>query len=63
MFATDCHFHPSLIFVGQAGVEPHVGLHLWVSLTRAGSEKANGRESKTGLGQVFNFKLSCFDDV
>ncbi len=23
----------------------------------------NGREPKTGLGLVFNFKLGCFDDV
>ncbi len=29
---------------------------------RAGSAKANMREPKTGLGQVFNFKLGCFDD-
>jgi hypothetical protein len=27
-----------------------------------GSAKANGREPKTDLGQVFNFKLGCFDD-
>ncbi len=25
----------------------------------AGSVKANGREPKTGLGWVFNFKLGC----
>jgi hypothetical protein len=29
----------------------------------AGSAKANGREPKTGLGRVFNFKLGCLDDV
>jgi hypothetical protein len=28
-----------------------------------GCTKANGREPKTGLGRVFNFKLGCFDDV
>jgi len=27
------------------------------------SAKANGREPKTCLGQVFNNKLSCFDGV
>jgi hypothetical protein len=26
-------------------------------------EEANGSEPKTGLGQLFNFKLGCFDDV
>jgi hypothetical protein len=25
--------------------------------------KANGREPKTCLGQVFNYKLGCFDDL
>ncbi len=25
--------------------------------------KANGREPKTRLGQVYNYKLGCFDDV
>jgi hypothetical protein len=29
----------------------------------AGSEKANGREPKTCLGRVFNYKLGCFDDM
>ncbi len=29
---------------------------------RAGNTKANGRERRTDLGQVFNFKLGCFDD-
>ncbi len=29
---------------------------------KAGSAKANGREPKTGLGRVFNFKSGCFDD-
>ncbi len=29
----------------------------------AGSAKANGRELKTCLGQVFNHKLGCFNDV
>ncbi len=29
----------------------------------AGSAKANGREPKTCLGRVFNYKLGCFDDV
>ncbi len=28
-----------------------------------GSVKANGREPKTCLGRVFNYKLGCFDDV
>jgi hypothetical protein len=28
-----------------------------------GSLKDNGREPKTCLGQVFNYKLSCLDDV
>ncbi len=27
------------------------------------SAKADGREPKTGLGQVFNYKLGCYDDV
>jgi len=30
---------------------------------KEGRAKANGREPKTGLGWVFNFKLGCFDDV
>jgi hypothetical protein len=34
----------------------------WCHLTASGSAKANGREPKTGLGQVFNFKSGCFDD-
>ncbi len=29
----------------------------------AGSARANGREPKTFLGRVFNYKLSCFEDV
>jgi len=29
----------------------------------AGSAKTNGREPKTGLGRVFNYKLGCYDDV
>jgi len=29
----------------------------------AGSAKANGREPKTGLGRVFNYKLGCYNDV
>ncbi len=29
----------------------------------SGSTKANGRDSKIGLGRVFNVKLGCFDDV
>jgi hypothetical protein len=29
----------------------------------AESTKVNGREPKTGLGRVFNFKLGCLDDV
>jgi hypothetical protein len=28
-----------------------------------GSAKASRREPKTTLGQVFNYKLGCFDDV
>jgi hypothetical protein len=32
------------------------------ALMEAGSAKVNGREPKTGLGQVFNFKLDCFGD-
>jgi hypothetical protein len=28
---------------------------------RAGSAKANGREPKTGLGRVYNYKLGCYD--
>jgi hypothetical protein len=31
--------------------------------TRPWSVKANGREHKTGLGRVFNFKLGFVDDV
>jgi len=27
------------------------------------SLKANGREAKTCLGQVFNYELGCLDDV
>ncbi len=41
--------------------------NLWwlmkTKLVPSGSAKANGRESKTSLGQVFNFELGCFDDV
>ncbi len=29
----------------------------------SGSAKANGREPKTSLGWVFNYKLGCYDDV
>ncbi len=29
----------------------------------SGSAKASGREPKTGLGRVFNYKLGCYDDV
>ena len=29
----------------------------------AGSAKAIGREPKTCLGRVFNYKLGCYDDV
>ncbi len=32
-------------------------------LVSTGSAKANGKEYKTGLGRVFNFKLGCFDYV
>jgi len=28
-----------------------------------GRAKANGREPKTGLSRVFNYKLGCYDDV
>ncbi len=28
-----------------------------------GCAEANRSEPKTGLGQVFNFKLGCFDNV
>ncbi len=28
-----------------------------------GSAKTNGREPKTCLGRVFNYKLGCFEDV
>ncbi len=34
-----------------------------VEIVRPGSAKANGKEPKTGMGRVFNFKLGCFDDV
>jgi hypothetical protein len=27
------------------------------------SAKANGREPKTCLGRVFNYKLGCFEDA
>ncbi len=27
------------------------------------SEKANGRQPKTCLGRIFNYKLDCFRDV
>jgi len=30
---------------------------------KAGRAKASGREPKTGLGRVFNYKLGCYDDV
>ncbi len=29
----------------------------------AGSAKDNGREPKIGLGQGFDYKLGCYDDV
>ncbi len=32
-------------------------------LVETGSAKANGREPKTGLGRVFNYKLGCSDNV
>jgi hypothetical protein len=34
-----------------------------IKYDRPGSTKANGREAKTCLGRVFNYKLSCFNDV
>ncbi len=37
-------------------------LAMWPKL-RPGCAKANGREPKTYLGRVFNYKLGCFDDV
>ncbi len=43
-----CHFHWHFCHSG---------------CTKPGSVKANRREPKTGLGQVFNFRLGCFDDV
>ena len=33
------------------------------SLSQVGCAKANGREPKTCLCQVFNYKLGCFNDV
>jgi hypothetical protein len=33
------------------------------SKTQPGRAKANGREPKTCLGQVFKYKFGCFDDV
>jgi hypothetical protein len=47
---------PALSFGGQA---------CWAKMTstKAGSAKANRREPKTCLGQVFSYKLGCFEDV
>ncbi len=41
---------------------PNVGIQLPLYIV-AGSTKDNGREPKTGLGWVFNYKLGCYDDV
>ncbi len=40
----------------------HLGQGVWY-LTGAGNAKANGREPKTCLGWVFNYKFGCFEDV
>ncbi len=37
-----------------------LGIFNW---EKSGSAKANGREPKTGLGRVFNYKLGCSDAV
>ncbi len=36
---------------------------IMIDIVTLGSAKANGKEPKTGMGRVFNFKLGCFDDV
>jgi hypothetical protein len=48
-----------LIFVPP----PLVVLAAGMPVDETGSAKANGREPKTGLGRVLNFKLGCLDDV
>jgi hypothetical protein len=40
----------------------HIAVH-YQSTDSAESAKANGREPKTCLGRVFNYKLGCFEDV
>jgi len=53
------------------GDQPDIGDHVSLKFVLAyqvfakvaGSAKANVREPKTGLVQVFNLKLGCFDDV
>ncbi len=42
---------------GSIDLAKKVGSHV------TGSAKANGREPKTGLGQVSNYKLGCSDYV
>jgi hypothetical protein len=69
-------FQPGLIFKSKAGAYPssrvgslpNLQILTWrkrlVGINAVvGSPKANGRESKTFLGLVFNYKLGCYNDV
>ncbi len=52
----------------EGGIQVLAGLALLSQtldpyLEWSGSAKANGREPKTCLGRVFNYKLGCFGDV
>ncbi len=45
----------------KLGEQKLIGANLIFTL--GGSTEAKGREPKTCLGRVFNYKLGCFDDV
>jgi len=63
---TPCSIITGCTCLGFHGRSDPLCCYTWLKEPRqvhAGSTKANGREPKTGLGQVLNFKLGCFDDV
>jgi hypothetical protein len=47
-------------FAVYLGVTANSALSGWVAYAGTGNTKANGREPKRSLGQVYNFKLGCF---
>ncbi len=51
---------PPLVFPDPTNDEKTSGTNPGI---QAGRAKANGREPKTCLDPVFNYKLGCFNDV